>query len=102
MIRDGEEPYTNSKKKRKIDITIADGKKNTVEKSKSFNTTKRRKKYSNDVKGINKLILKFKMQHHSKAHIRNFLKRVVNVLNSFKRELTSLNKTKRVKSRTLK
>ena len=46
MIRDGEEPYTNSKKKRKIkiDITIADGKKTTVEKSKSFNTTKRRKK----------------------------------------------------------
>ena len=74
MIRDGEEPYTNSKKKRKRDITVADGKKNTVEKSKSFNTIKGREKYSNDAKGINKLILKFKMQHHSKAHIRNFLK----------------------------
>ena len=50
MIRDGEEPYTNLKKKRKIDITITDGKKNTVEKSKSFSTTKRRKKYSKMLK----------------------------------------------------
>ena len=102
MIRDGEEPYTNSKKKRKIDITIADGKKNTVETSKSFNATKRRKKYSNDVKGINKLILKFKMQHHSKAHIRNFLKRVAKRIKQLRKGTNKLKQNKKGKIKNVK
>ena len=102
MIRDGEEPYTNSKKKKKIDITIAEGKKNTVEKSKSFNTTKRRKKYSNDVKGINKLILKFKMQHHSKAHIRNFLKRVAKRIKQLRKGTNKLKQNKKGKIKNVK
>ena len=102
MIRDGEEPYTNSKKKRKIDITIADGKKNTVETSKSFNTTKRRKKYSNDVKGINKLILKFKMQHHSKAHIHNFLKRVAKRIKQLRKRTNKLKQNKKGKIKNVK
>ena len=102
MIRDGEEPYTNSKKKRKIDITIAEEKKNTVEKSKSFNTTKRRKKYSNDVKGINKLILKFKMQHHSKAHIRNVLKRVAKRIKQLRKRTNKLKQNKKGKIKNVK
>ena len=102
MIRDGEEPYTNSKKKRKIDITITDGKKNTVGKCKPSSSTNRRKKYSNDVKGINKLILKFKMQHHSEAHIRSFLRRVATRIKQLrkrtnKRKQNNKDKIKNVK-----